>query len=128
MAKSIKLGSDTYLDASGVAVNSSGETLTNAIGGLRIYAQNSIAPGTTATIPMSVGGGFLLFIYRSDANTNANRIYIGCVTGDTGNVAEVSSNTGTAPTITVANRAISITNNMTSATIHARVLSTASNW
>lgn len=63
MAKSIKLGSDTYLDASGVVVNNSGALLSNNLnfkGRLVNGADlNSLNDSTLRTGFYSVGGGVI---------------------------------------------------------------------
>lgn len=51
MAKSIKLGSDTYLDASGVTVDSAGTTLSNKLPSLAEYVDLGTIPTLSVSSP-----------------------------------------------------------------------------
>ena len=60
MAQSIKLGNDTYLDASGVTMDSSGRTLKESLPTMRQYS-DSIAHNASKTYAMSGGASGILF-------------------------------------------------------------------
>lgn len=69
MSKSIKLGSDTYLDSSGVTVNSSGKTLTSWMQGVDLLTGNL---GTQLTMTFTLANATRALFFSTGPNVTHN--------------------------------------------------------
>lgn len=107
MAQSIKLGNDVYLDASGVAMNSSGRTLKDALGAVSSRS-TTIDHNASKTIKMSAGAsGLMLFISSYTDIRGAAVVY----SEVSGNIRFTRLDSASGITLSTSANGLTITNN-----------------
>lgn len=74
MAKSIKLGSDTYLDSQGVMMRSTGSTTRKTLSewGQGIIGTEYVSISTGNSVTFTLGASAVIFVLCGGINTNAN--------------------------------------------------------
>lgn len=113
MAQSIKLGSDTYLDASGVTMDSFGRTLKESLPTMRQYS-DLIAHNASKTYAMSAGASGILF--TASGYTDLRSAYIFRAESN-GNVRTSALLTASGVAISTSANGLTITNNSENNTI-----------
>lgn len=109
MAQSIKLGSDTYLDASGVWVNGAGKNLESVLGGAQFNTKN-IPANSSVTLNCPSSGKALLYTVGGSAGATGEWL-INTASNGTSAVFDVRSASGIS--FTTGTNTITITNSTT---------------
>ena len=113
MAKSIKLGSDTYLDASGVTTDSSGTLLSDCIGVWKTLRKTAATDGGNCTFTLGTNTRGVIIV--NGYGTNVKALYlVAHSSGASTSIGDVFTSTYLTHTVDSSTGAITITNSNTS--------------
>ena len=121
MAQSIKLGSNTYLDSSGVTVDSSGTTLKDFLSGINGFKKFTLNSNSSKALTFKASSYSRCLLILDGYSLGTKGLYIATCT-NSGTLSVVAISAGSNLTYTTSSYTLTFSNSSTSNTSYIEVV------